>query len=148
MDSVRIFIVDDNKVIRQAMNTLLEQEGFIVCGQAEAYAQAIQKIMTLRPALVFVDISLGGNEGGIELIKFIHEKAPEIKTLAVSLHEEAIYADRALAAGARGYLMKQDVVEKISNAIQCVLQGSIYTSERYQKLKQKNKLNKSDPVFN
>lgn len=116
-----IFLVDDNPFMRRAMKKLIEFEpGFKVCGEAGSAEEALETLTQLKPDIALVDISLGGDEQGIELIRTIRSKGHEFPILTVSLHEEGLYADRVLAAGAQGYLMKQDATEHIIHAIQHV----------------------------
>ena len=113
-----IFLVDDNAFMRKAMRQLIElEEGLKVCGEAGSAEDAIKILEWLKPDVALVDISLGGNEQGIELIKYIRTKKYKFPVLTVSLHDEALYLDRVLKAGAQGYLMKQEAPESIIRAI-------------------------------
>lgn len=100
-----------------------------VCGQAEEASRATTEIMNLRPDVVIVDISLKGNSG-LELIKNIKAFDARIQVLVLSMHDESIYALRVLKAGARAYLMKNDLIEKIVEAIRRVVKGHLYVSEK------------------
>jgi len=130
MDSYRILIVDDHPLVRSGIISMLELEPDLrVCGEAEDPPAAMAAIDTGKPDLVLVDISLKGGTSGIELLKAIRQKYPRLKTLAVSMHDEQVYALRALKAGAQGYIMKQEGTERIREAIRCVLEGRTYLSE-------------------
>ncbi|HWZ94462.1 MAG TPA: response regulator transcription factor [Opitutaceae bacterium] len=124
-----IYIVDDHSLIRRGLTALIGAEPDMqVCGQAEDVAKATTEIMKLRPDLVIADISLKGNSG-LELVKNIKAFDPAIRVLVLSMHDESIYALRALKAGARAYLMKGDLAEKIVEAIRRVGKGHLYVSE-------------------
>jgi len=125
----RIIIVDDHPIVRQGLTQLINQEDDLyVCGQAEDAHQAMRAIRELNPDLVIVDISLR-TTSGIELIKDIKVQFPNLPVLTLSMHDEAIYAERALRAGARGYIMKQEATEEVVNAIRRVLAGTVYVSQ-------------------
>jgi len=130
MNSFRILIIDDHPLVRSGICSMLELETDLdVCGEAEDTQSAMSAISDLSPDLALVDISLKGGASGIELLKNIRQKHPDLKTLAVSMHDEETYALRALKAGAQGYVMKQEGTEKIREAIRCVLEGRTYLSE-------------------
>jgi DNA-binding NarL/FixJ family response regulator len=125
----RIFIVDDHPIFRTGILQLINNHpGLVVCGEAETMQEAVEEIDRMKPDLVVTDISLKGNSG-IELIKSLHTIFPDIQTLVLSMHEESLYAERALRAGARGYVMKQEASESVLTAIEAVLGGGIYLSE-------------------
>jgi DNA-binding NarL/FixJ family response regulator len=125
----RIFIVDDHALIRRGLATLIGSESDMeVCGQAEDAASGLQEIIKLQPDLVIVDISLKGNSG-LELIKNIKAFSPKIQILVLSMHHESIYALRVLKAGARAYVMKQDVINKVVEAIRRIRNGHLYVSD-------------------
>jgi DNA-binding NarL/FixJ family response regulator len=124
-----IYIVDDHSLIRRGLTALIGAETDMqVCGQAEDVVKATTEIMKLRPDLVIADLSLKGNSG-LELIKNIKAFDPNIQVLVLSMHDESIYALRALKAGARAYLMKSDLAEKIIEAIRRIAKGHLYVSE-------------------
>jgi DNA-binding NarL/FixJ family response regulator len=124
-----IFIVDDHPVMRNGYRFLFKNEPFLkVCGEAGSAAEALEKIPAAKPDLVLVDISLGG-VSGISLIKDLKVLYPEILTLVVSAHDEMMYGERALLAGARGYVMKSEVDAVVVDAIQRVLRGGYFLSE-------------------
>lgn len=106
------------------MKQLIELETDLkICGEAGSAEDALQQLDHLKPDIALIDISLGGNERGIELIKNIRGKGCVFPILTVSLHEEALYSERVLKAGAQGYLMKQDAPEHIIHAIQQLLKA-------------------------
>ena len=121
--------MDDHALIRRGLATLIGGETDMeVCGQAEDAASALSQIMKIQPDLVIVDISLKGNSG-LELIKNIKAFSPKIQILVLSMHHESIYALRVLKAGARAYVMKQDVVNKVLDAIRRIRNGQLYVSD-------------------
>lgn len=124
-----IFIVEDHPVFRQGLVHLIKGEKDLrVCGQTDNAEQALPEIMRLKPDLVLVDISLPG-KSGLELIKELRAVDLTVKLLVVSMHDEALYADRVLRAGGDGYIMKQEDPAEIINAIRDVLAGRLYVSE-------------------
>ena len=125
----KVFIVDDHPVFREGLAQVINGEGdLIVCGEADDAEQALEVIPGLQPHLVLVDISLPG-KSGLELIKELRARNGGVKLLVVSMHDEALYAERVLRAGADGYIMKQEDPEEIVHAIRDVLGGHIYVSE-------------------
>jgi DNA-binding NarL/FixJ family response regulator len=125
----RVLIVDDHPIVRQGLAQLIEQEqDLTVCGQAENAHDAMRGIEDLNPDLVVVDITLK-ETSGMELIKDIKISHPSLPVLTLSMHDEAIYAERALRAGAKGYIMKQEAIEKVVTAIRRVLAGDVYISD-------------------
>jgi len=125
-----VFIVEDHAVFREGLVQILKNSGDLsVCGQAGTVAQALPAIARLEPDLVLVDITLPG-KSGLQLIKEVRSSNTEIKLLVISMHDEALYADRVLRAGGDGYIMKQEDPEEIIRAIRDVLAGRIYVSEQ------------------
>jgi len=126
----RIFLVDDHPVTRQGVAALIDQEDdLVVCGEAESAPVAFEKINRLKPDLVVVDVTLKvGN--GLELVKNLRAAVPEVRVLMLSMHDERLYAERALRAGALGYVRKQEASEKILLAIRRVLAGELFLSDR------------------
>jgi DNA-binding NarL/FixJ family response regulator len=126
----RILIVDDHPVVRQGIKHLLEQEPDLrICAEAESAGEALQAVQKHKPDLVLVDISLKGTDG-IELTKWIRAQDERLPILVLSMHDENLYAERALRAGAYGYLMKAEVGDKIILAVRKVLKGEIYLSDK------------------
>lgn len=125
----RIVIVDDHPIVRQGLEALINQQSdLIVCEQAENAQQAMKAIASQSPDLIIVDISLK-EKNGIELIKDIHVQYPSLPILAFSMHDESLYAERVIHAGAKGYVMKQQAIENINTAIHTVLNDHFYLSE-------------------
>lgn len=125
-----VFIVDDHPLVRQGLGQVINAEAdMVVCGEAEDAARALHGITTKNPDLVIVDISLRGNNG-LELIKNIKAVRHTIPILVFSMHDETVYAQRALRAGARAYVMKQESADKIIMAIRRIMSGDIYVSNR------------------
>lgn len=126
----RIYIVDDHPLIRRGLAGLISAESDMeVCGQAEDAGKATAEIMKLRPDLVIVDISLKGNSG-LELIKNIKSFDSKIHVLVLSMHDESVYALRVLKAGARAYIMKNDLIDKVIEAVRRIGKGHLYVSEK------------------
>jgi len=125
----RIFLVDDHPLVREWLTNLIHQQpDLLVCGEAESAPQALEAVAKSRPEIAIVDISLK-NGSGIELIKNIRTVAPEVAVIVLSMHDESLYAERALRAGARGYIMKRETAKKVIAAIRQVLQGKLYLSD-------------------
>lgn len=126
----RIIIVDDHPVVRQGLAGMINQEDDLeVCGQAEDGPAALKLIREINPALVIVDVALR-DSSGIELIKDIKAQFPNMNVLTLSMHDEKLYAERALRAGAKGYIMKEEATDKIVDAIRQILKGQMYLSDR------------------
>lgn len=126
----RIFLVDDHPLVREWLTTLINQQSdLIVCGEAESAPDALSEIERLKPDVVVVDITLADGSG-LELVKDIRKVSEGSLTMMLSMHDELTYAERALRAGARGYVSKRDTTRQIIPAIRQVLEGKIYlTSE-------------------
>src|ERR1700744_5200470 len=125
-----IFLVDDHEMFREGLRQLIDREpDFIVSGDAASAEEALEKVQHSLPDLIITDISLGGTSG-IDLIKTLKSRHPELAILAVSMHEETLYAERALRAGAMGYVMKQEPAKTVKAAIRKVLGGDIHLSEK------------------
>lgn len=130
MSKRKILIVDDHPILRKGLTLLINQEpDLIVCAEAENAQMALEMIESALPDMAIVDISLPGIDG-IELIKTLRLRHKDIPVLVVSMHDEALYAERSLRAGARGYIMKQEALEKVLVAIRKVLEGEIFVSDR------------------
>jgi DNA-binding NarL/FixJ family response regulator len=125
-----VLVVDDHPIVRQGLTLLINQEpDLAVCGEAEEMHSALSSIPLLRPDILIVDISLNGPDG-LELLKNIRLSSPRLPVLILSMHDESIYAERALRAGANGYIMKQEATEKVLVALRRILSGEIYVSEK------------------
>jgi DNA-binding NarL/FixJ family response regulator len=122
--------VDDHPLVREGLTNLINgQDDLIVCGEANDSAQAIKRIVKARPDVALVDISLE-NESGLELVKHLGSQFPQVALIILSMHDESLYAERALRAGARGYVMKHETSKSVLASIRQVLGGGIYVSER------------------
>ncbi len=122
----RLVIVDDHPTMREGIVRVLEREpDLLVCGATGSARQALELIESSKPDLVLLDISLG-KENGIELIKDLRRRFPEVRVLVHSMHENSVYASRALRAGAKGYVTKSEPPENLLRAIREVLSGEIY----------------------
>jgi DNA-binding NarL/FixJ family response regulator len=125
----RILIVDDHPIVREGLATILNHEQDLeVCGQAEDAFGALSAIAERQPDIALVDISLKRSDG-IELTKMIKAQYPELSVIVLSVHDESVYAERVLLAGAKGYLMKEVAAEHIVKAVRTVLRGEIYVSD-------------------
>ncbi|HPU56911.1 MAG TPA: response regulator transcription factor, partial [Verrucomicrobiota bacterium] len=121
---------DDHPMMRQGLAQLINNEpDLTVCAEADTAGQALELLNKARPGLWLIDISLP-DKNGIELIKDIRAMDPASRILVVSMHDESLYAERILRAGARGYIMKQEGGKKLMEAIRHVLAGNIYVSEK------------------
>lgn len=130
---VRVLLVDDHAVVRDGLAQLLQSEiDLTVCGEAASAEEAVEILDRCKPDLAIVDISMAG-VNGIELIKNLKAMSPKLAVLVLSMHDESHYAERALRAGAHGYVMKREARDRIMQAIRTVLDGEIYVSERIQK---------------
>ena len=129
-DKAKIIIVDDHPIVREGLADLInKEEDLVVCGQAEDAPEAMRAIKTLKPDMVTVDISLK-ETSGLELIKDIKVQYPSLPVLALSMHRESLYAERALRAGAKGYITKQEATKEVVKAIHKVLNGKLYLSDK------------------
>lgn len=125
-----VFVIDDHPIVRDGLTQLINREpDLTVCGTAEDIYEALKAMQTLKPDIALADISLKGADG-IELIKNLKIRMPALPVLVLSIHDESIYAPRALRAGARGFIMKQEATENVLLALRRVLSGEIYLSKR------------------
>ena len=126
----RILIVDDHPLVRTGFVQLISDEPDLeVCGEAADETEALQKVGALRPDLVIIDLSLAGGSG-LNLIERIKAHYADITMLVASMHDESLFAERVLAAGALGYLNKQEAPSNIIKAIRRVLEGRVYVSDK------------------
>lgn len=124
----RVFLVDDHPLVREWLTNLINQQpDLTVCGEAEGGPSAFAAITRTRPDVAVVDISLK-DSSGLELVKDLKSSMPEVHVLVLSMHDESLYAERVLRAGARGYIMKRETTRKVIDAIRQVLDGRIYVS--------------------
>jgi DNA-binding NarL/FixJ family response regulator len=125
-----VFIVDDHPLLRQGLALLVNRErDLAVCGEAEEAQTAMKEIAAKKPDILIVDISLNGPDG-LDLLKSVRTLYPNLPVLILSMHDESIYAERALRARANGYIMKQEATEKVLVALRRILGGDIYLSDR------------------
>jgi DNA-binding NarL/FixJ family response regulator len=125
-----ILIVDDHPMLRQGLAQLINSEPDLTVGnEADTAGQALDLVAARKPDLVLLDISLP-DKNGLELIKDLRALRPDVLILVVSMHDESLYAERVLRAGARGYIMKQEGGKKLLTAIRQVLGGKVYVSEK------------------
>lgn len=126
----RILVVDDHPVVRQGLTLLIDREADLeVCGEADGLAEAIRAYRDLSPDLTIADLTLK-NGSGIELIKELVALDERVMILVVSMHDETLFAERALRAGAKGYIRKEETTEKMADAIRAVLAGRVYLSDQ------------------
>jgi len=126
----RILVVDDHPIVRQGLTLMINREpDLVVCGEAEEAKGALQVLASTHPDVLIVDISLNGPDG-LDLLKSIRTTDAALPVLILSMHDESIYAERALRAGANGYIMKQEATEKVLVAVRRILNGEIYVSDR------------------
>src|SRR5439155_7492971 len=124
----RIFIVDDHPIFREGLSNLIRRQADLsVCGEADDAVRALTAIEKAKPDLTLMDIDLPGRNG-LEVIKDLQAACPDAVVLVISMHDETLYAERVLRAGARGYIMKQEGPGKMLQAIRQVLDGQIYLS--------------------
>lgn len=126
----KIFIVDDHPIVREGLALMVNREpDLVVCGDAEEASAALQAINADRPDFLIIDISLSGPDG-LELLKSIRTRHPNLPVLVLSMHDESIYAERALRAGANGYIMKQEATDRVLVAVRQILSQKVYVSDR------------------
>lgn len=127
---MKVFLVEDHPIFRRGLCDLLEEEEDLeVCGEAEDVGSALEGIGRTRPDIVLVDISLKGRSG-LELVKTLNGTDPGLPILMISTHEENLYAERSLRAGARGYVMKHETADSIVAAVREVMAGRVWVSRR------------------
>jgi DNA-binding NarL/FixJ family response regulator len=127
---IKVLLVDDHPILRKGLGQLINHESdMLVCGEAEDSPKAFELVGTLSPDVMVVDVSLkGGN--GIELIKNVKARFPELPILVLSMHDESLYAERALRAGSLGYIMKEEAIEQVLVAIRRVITGEVFLSDK------------------
>jgi DNA-binding NarL/FixJ family response regulator len=130
MEAIRVLLVDDHPVVREGLAIAIEKDSeFRVSGQAENALEAIAELEKGVPDVIVLDLALPGLSG-LDFIKQIKERHPVLPILVLSMYEESVYAERALRAGALGYIMKQEASEKVKLAIKTILGGQVYLSEK------------------
>lgn len=126
----RILVVDDHPIVRQGISQLIDREADMqVCGEASNAEEALAACQSRQPDLAIVDLSLTG-VSGLKLVKQLRVRFPSVAILMMSMHDESVYAERCLQAGANGYLMKQEATSTVLSAIRAVLRGELHLSER------------------
>ena len=128
----RILIVDDHPIVRQGMRLMIDAEPDLqICGEAQTEQEARRQVRALQPDAIVVDLSLEEGDG-FNVVRDVHAHFPDIRILVLSMHDEVIYAQRLLAEGAAGYIMKQAAASQLINALRAVLRGERYVSEALQ----------------
>ena len=131
-DARRILIVDDHPIVRQGMRLMIDAEPDLqICGEAQTEQEARRQVRALQPDAIVVDLSLEEGDG-FNVVRDVHAHFPQIRILVLSMHDELIYAQRLLAEGAAGYIMKQAAAAQLINALRAVLRGERYVSEALQ----------------
>lgn len=144
-ERLRIFLVDDHPLVREWLTNLINQQpDLVVCGEAESAPVALSEIEKLKPDVVIVDITLADGSG-LELVKDIKKVSVGSISLVLSMHDELTYAERALRAGARGYVSKRDSTRQIVDAIRRVMSGRIFLSDDMKSLMADKFLGGSEP---
>lgn len=130
IDTKKVFVIDDHPVVRQGLIQLIDQEAdLVVCGESDDPTDALALLAATQPDLLILDLSLS-NGDGIKFIKTIRHDHPDIAVLVLTMHEETFFAERALRAGAAGFLTKQEASENVLAAIRTLLAGDMYVSDR------------------
>lgn len=126
----KVFVVDDHPIVRSGLTQLINREpDLTVCGDAEEMHTALDHIPSLQPDILIVDISLKGPDG-LDLVKSVRNHYPNLPVLILSMHDESVYAERALRAGANGYIMKQEATERVLTALRRILNREMYVSDK------------------
>ena len=142
----RVLIVDDHPIVRQGLRRMIETEAdLVVCGEVQTEREARAAIRALVPDVVIVDISLAQGDG-LELVRDVHAQRPDLPMLVLSMHDELIYGERLLAAGASGYIMKQAASDQLLVALRRVLSAGVYVSDALAESMGKNGVDGSDGV--
>jgi DNA-binding NarL/FixJ family response regulator len=129
-NQARVLIVDDHPIFRQGIAQIVHQAGGLkVCGEADSPERALQSVAALQPDVAVVDLTFPAGSG-LGLVRDLKVWHPSVRVLVLSMHDESLYAERVLRAGASGYIMKHEIAEHFVEAIRQVLRGSIYLSER------------------
>jgi DNA-binding NarL/FixJ family response regulator len=127
---VRVFVVDDHPLLRSGIQAVLRgARGLEPVGESGDAPSALSAIRVLRPECAIVDVVLPGGMDGLELIRLLHAELPEVQVLALSMQDEMLYALRAIAAGARGYLMKEEAPERLLDALYAIRRGEVVVSD-------------------
>jgi len=125
---LRVLIVDDHPVVRKGLTELINQEpDMTVCGESDTADGGLARIRQDHPDVAIVDLTLG-KDSGLQLVKTLNASLPDVRVLVLSMHDETLHAERALAAGANGYIMKHEAMKSLLGAIRCVASGKTYVS--------------------
>lgn len=125
---LRVVIVDDHPIVRKGLTELINQEpGMTVCGESDTADGGLARIREDHPDVAIVDLTLG-MDSGLQLVKTLNASQPDVRVLILSMHDETLHAERALAAGASGYIMKNEAAKNLLGAIRCVASGKTYVS--------------------
>jgi DNA-binding NarL/FixJ family response regulator len=145
----KILLVEDHPMFREHLGQLINRElGMSVCGEADNIRDAMRLVHETRPDIAIVDITLRGSSG-LELIKDIKAQGLEVNVLVLSMHDEELYAERALRAGAKGYITKNEASAEVARAIRCVMNGEVYASKQMTaKLLERKTQKRSSPEIN
>ena len=128
-ERIKVLIVDDHPIVRQGLVQMINREpDLAVCGEAETALDALKAVASNGPDVAVIDLSLKGTSG-LELLKDLKVRHPKLPVLVLSMYDESMYAERALRAGARGYMMKEEASEKVLTALRLILSGQIYLSD-------------------
>jgi DNA-binding NarL/FixJ family response regulator len=128
-DRRRVLIVDDHPIVRHGLKAMIDAESdLMVCGEAQSDREARAALREVDPDVMIVDVSLAQGDG-MDLVREVHAQRPDLPMLVLSMHDETIYAERLLAAGARGYIMKEAAYDQLLVALRKVLGGGVYLSE-------------------
>ncbi len=131
--AIRIFLIDDHPIVREGMERMIDREPDMeVCGNSDGEDDTLNQLLQAKPEVVVLDLSLG-NSSGFDLIHTIQHQLPKATIIVLSMHDENLYAERTLRAGAAGYIMKQEAPSKVLNAIRKVAAGHVYVSEQISK---------------
>jgi len=132
---LNIFVVDDHPIVYNGLEMLLSKEkDLYICGHAESASETLKYLNKEKePDLIIIDISLKGNVNGIDLLKTVKQRFPKIKPLVLSMHDEELYAERAIRAGAMGYLKKEELTTTIIKAIRDIASGNFFLSDKMSK---------------
>lgn len=130
-NEIKIIIVEDHPIVRKGLKMIIEKEKDLkICAETSNANDAIRIINDVKPDIAIVDISLEGNVNGIELTKSIKERYPSVAVLVLSMYDESLYAERAIRAGASGYVMKKEADENIVSALRMVMGGELYLGDK------------------
>lgn len=129
-NSYKVLLVEDHPMFREHLGQLIDRDlGMSICGEADNIRDAMKLILETRPDIAIVDITLHGSSG-LELLKDIKAQGLDINVLVLSMHDEELYAERALRAGAKGYITKNEASTEVIEAIRCVMKGDVYASRQ------------------